>query len=74
MKSNNSQYTIEGLIPGPSAFCFLSQNVISTHDQFSDMVVTCIIVSIKTATEAFCRSINVKLLSYCRFCIALTRI
>lgn len=59
MKSNSSQYTIEGLIPGPSAFCFLSQNVISTHDQFSDMIVTCIIVSIKIATEAFYRSIKI---------------
>lgn len=59
MKSNSSQYTIEGLISGPSAFCFLSQNVISTHDQFSDMIVTCIIVSIKIATEAFCRSIKI---------------
>lgn len=45
MKSNSSQYTIEGLIPGPSAFCFLSQNVISTHDQFSDMVVTSLFLS-----------------------------
>lgn len=59
MKFNSSQYTTEGLIPGLSAFCFLSQKVIiSTNDQFSDMVAPCITVSIRAATEAYCRSIK----------------